>query len=129
MGYYLNRKYLQANSRRGGSRARKGKANEVLAAETSAAEDEEQYGSDFDWEAEHEAVDWSNNPAECILAVTMKGKYVVKRKGMTSSGVFNCHHASRQCMNICTLDEVQHLMLMLFAGLPLHEYGYGLACL
>lgn len=84
MGGYLKSKHFQANGRHGGSRASKRKAKEALAAETSDAENDEQDGSDYDWEADHEAVDWSNNPAECILAVTMKGKYVVKRKGVIS---------------------------------------------
>lgn len=73
-------KHLQATGRSGGSRASKRKAIRALAADDAEDEDHEEF--DYDWEADHEDVDWSNNPAECILAVTMKGKYVVKRKGM-----------------------------------------------
>jgi hypothetical protein len=44
-------------------------------------------------------VDWANHPAECILAVTSKNKYVVKRKGLQlhDFGLVDAAAAKRQC--------------------------------
>lgn len=80
--------HLQSTGKRGSSRASKRKAIKALVADASDGNEDDNDGSDYDWEADHENVDWSNYPAEYILAVTMKGKYVVKRKG-----------AARPCQN------------------------------
>lgn len=53
-------------------RASKRKANRAIRNEEKEESDEE-----YDWEADHEDCDWAAHPAECIVAVTNKQKYVV----------------------------------------------------
>lgn len=57
-------------------RASKRKANRAIRNEEPESDDE------YDWEADHEDCDWAAHPAESIVAVTNKQKYVVKRKGL-----------------------------------------------
>lgn len=87
----------QANGRRGGSRASKRKASKALGGDVSDDGDDGNEGSDYDWEADHQDVDWTNHPAECILALTMKGKYVVKRKGIAHGLTVGSCDACVQC--------------------------------
>jgi hypothetical protein len=54
------------------SRASKRKAHRAICNEQQEESDDE-----YDWEADHEDCDWAAHPAECIIAVTSKGKYVV----------------------------------------------------
>jgi hypothetical protein len=44
-------------------------------------------------------IDWETYPAECILALTTKGKYVVKCKGLAlhDFGLVDAHATKRQC--------------------------------
>lgn len=60
-----------------GKRESKGRASKRKANRAIRNEEQEESEPQYDWEADHEDCDWAAYPAECIIAVTNKNKYVV----------------------------------------------------
>lgn len=65
---------MQEEGSEGNGKMRASKRKAVRAIRNEEEEDSEE---EYDWEVDHEDCDWAAHPAECIVAVTNKQKYVV----------------------------------------------------